>query len=213
LETDSAREFNPNNIVNVGTSWVEGETAGSFHPVLAKADSTLGAVKLTNLVTTNLAWSSTQRNMMTCSDCHGSDVTTDPTGPHGSAASFLLRGPNTKWDNTLLAGSDSMPAGTFCANCHSPTYLNSRFPGHRREQHAIPCFNCHVAIPHGSEHPGLLMSPAGVGAGVPLHTITNAYPYNQSPGGATLYIKKYPLNNGTEWGITYCGCNGTGHGE
>jgi hypothetical protein len=210
--TDQAKEFNPINAGNFAGTWAANETAGSFHPVLATAGSNLGAVSLTNLVTTNYPWSTTVRNRMTCSDCHGSDAgNTDPNGPHGSAAGFILKGPNTLWNTSLTAGSGSMPAGTFCANCHSATYTGSRYPAHTNPNHNIPCFSCHVAIPHGSAHPGLLHARAGVAAGVPVNAETNAAPYFQSSGTLNLFIKSYPVNNTTNWAQSNCGCNGTGH--
>jgi IPT/TIG domain len=213
--TDTAREFNPNNVGNYGGSWTTGATAGSFHPVLATAGSNLGAVSLGNLVTTNYGWSTTSRNLMTCSDCHGSDTTTDPSGPHGSAAKFLLKGPNTKWDATLTTTASGMPAGTFCANCHSATFANSRWittgttSGHVSHHTGIACFNCHVAIPHGSQRPGLLMATFGAGPNTPAAAVTDSAPYNQSTTGSKPYIISYPTNNTTGWIRGNCACNST----
>jgi cytochrome c553 len=211
-----AREFNPNNKGDYNGTWSSNMTAGSFHPVFATAANNLGAVKLTNLVTTNFAWSTTSRNLMTCSDCHGADSTTDPSGPHGSAAKFILRGPNTKWDSTLVLGTSGMPAGTFCANCHDSTFKNSRTTFHTSSHHtgrSFPCFNCHVAIPHGSQRPGILISPVGTAATIPAAPITDAAPYNQSTGGSnSLYIKSYPTNGSGTFDENQCGCNGTSHG-
>ena len=51
-----------------------------------------------------------------------------------------------------------VPAGTFCANCHAASFANSRFPGHTNGSHNRPCFACHVTIPHGSGHMGMLVS-------------------------------------------------------
>jgi len=45
---------------------------------------------------------------ITCTDCHGSDVSTDPAGPHGSNQKWILRKNET--------GSGS--AANFCYNCH-----------------------------------------------------------------------------------------------
>jgi hypothetical protein len=211
--TDIAKEFNPNNVGNFAGAWVSGETAGGFHPVLATAGSNLGAIKLANLVTTNIAWSTTSRNLMTCSDCHGSDTTTDPLGPHGSGANFILRGPNTTWNSSVTLGS-SIPAGTFCLNCHASTFTNSRFPDHSRSNHFVPCFNCHAAIPHGGPRMGMLVAGAGAATGVG-GTITGwdtTAPYwGMGTSSNKLYIASYPANNTTNWGQSNCGCNGTGH--
>ena len=126
-ETDQAKEFNPANVGNYATtgttSWQNGETAGSFHPVLASAGGNLGA-------TSNIKAPWTRTSLMTCTDCHASDTTTDPNGPHGSAAKFILKGPNTAWNNTLVGTSTGMPASTFCINCHEQAFTNSRFATH-----------------------------------------------------------------------------------
>ncbi len=223
-ETDTAKEFNPNNAgswftTGTTTTWSSGETAGGFHPVLATAGNNLGAVNLANLVTTNIAWSTTARNLMTCSDCHESDATTDPNGPHGSAAGFILRGPNTLWNGTMVATSSGMPAGAFCANCHSSTYANSRYipsNGHTaRSAHRVNCWNCHARIPHGGPRPGMLVAPAGAVAGVggTIAGWDNAAPYFGLTSASTrkLYLKSYPSSPTAQWQQSNCGCNGTGH--
>ena len=210
--TDVAKEFNPNNrgAYNGGT-YVATQTAGGFHPVFAYATNNLGAIKLANLVTTNFAWSKTARNMMTCSDCHGSDTTTDPSGPHGSAAKFLLRGPNTKWDNTLKLSGSGMPAGTFCANCHDPGFANSRFTSHTSNHSSALCLDCHAAIPHGGPRPGMLVSPVGVTAtAVPAQMSDWDTNTTYAGTGHKNYILSYPSNNTSGWSSSNCGCNGTG---
>jgi hypothetical protein len=217
METDVAMEFNPANVGNFATtgttSWAANETAGSFHPVLASAGNNLGA-------TSNIKAPWTRTSLMTCSDCHESDTTTDPSGPHGSAAKFILKGPNTLWNSTLTTASSGMPASTFCINCHNQAFTSSRFnpanalaDGHVKSNHRVTCFSCHSAIPHGAPRPGLLNSAAGVATGVPAMYAgyDNAWPYYQ--GGTTnkLYLKAYPANNTTNWEQSNCGCNGTGH--
>jgi hypothetical protein len=202
--TDVAKEFNPSN--------------AGFHPVLAAAGGNQGAVNLANLVTTYNSWSKAGRNLMTCSDCHGSDSTTDPSGPHGSASKFLLRGPNTKWDGTLSllksGNANIMPAGTFCANCHSSTFTSSRYSAHTDTNHSgIPCLNCHAAIPHGGPRMGILVSPAGADASVggTISGWDTSAPYSQS-SGSSLYINSYPAA-GAGWSKSNCGCNKAGsHG-
>jgi hypothetical protein len=212
--TDIAKEFNPNNVGNFATtgttSWQTNETAGGFHPVLATAGSNLGAIKLANLVTTNIAWSTTARNRMTCSDCHGSDTTTDPLGPHGSAANFVLRGPNTTWSSSVVLAA-TIPAGTFCLNCHANSFTNSRFPDHSRSNHRVACYNCHAAVPHGGPRPGMLVAPAGAAAAVG-GTIAGwdaTAPYYGLTGTQTkkLYILSYPASNTASWAQSNCACN------
>lgn len=197
-ETDQAQEFNPNNAST-------GATAGSFHPVLASAGANLGA-------TSNIKAPWTRTSTMTCSDCHASDQTTDPSGPHGSAAGFLLKGPNTTWNATIATGSGGMPAGTFCINCHNQNFTSSRFPAHTtRSDHYIQCWNCHAAIPHGTARPGLLVA---VDQSTYGDKTTDKAPWRQMPDATNrgLYIKSYPANNTTNWSQSNCGC-GTGGGH
>ncbi len=209
--TDVLKEFNPNNKGAFSGTYVAKQTAGGFHPVFATTANNLGAIKLTNLVTTNFPWSTTTRNMMTCSDCHGSDSTTDPSGPHGSAAKFLLRGPNTLWNGTLKLSSSGMPAGTFCANCHSASFANSRFTSHTSNHSSAVCFDCHAAIPHGGPRPGMLVSPVGVNtANVPAQMADWDLNSTYATTGAKCYILSYPSTNTTNWSSSNCGCNGTG---
>jgi hypothetical protein len=156
---------------------------------------------------------------MTCADCHGSDSITDPNGPHGSAAGFILKGTNTQWDATLVLTLAGMPINLvdgrfpFCANCHDPTFAGSRFPAHRRDGHAsLPCVNCHLIIPHGSQRPGLLHAGVGAAVGVvpPAGAVTDQAPYSRpSAANAVVYIRSYPTNSSVVWDATNCGCNGT----
>lgn len=243
-ETDSALEFNPANAGNWKTAGTAnqydgGETAGSFHPVLADSSSNLGAITLTNLVTTNFAWSTTTRNRMRCSDCHASNANTDPVGPHGSAAKFVLRGPNTVWTQA----ANGSTTGIFCWNCHSSSYANSRFSAHSTHANSVgvECMNCHTAIPHGSMRPGLLSpgnggcSTAGacgtgslnINVGGPVVACQNGNgagtnclatdnpPYNQAGTAHNkLRLAYYPATPTTNWGSTtaYCGCGNVNGG-
>lgn len=239
-ETDQAMEFNPANAGTWKTSgtantWDSNELAGSFHPVLADCSNNLGAVTLTNLTTTNFAWSTTTRNRMTCGDCHGSDQATDPVGPHGSAAKFILTGPNTAWNSTQTYSNTTNGTTTFCANCHTIGGANSRFPSsasgnHSSKHGSTPCMNCHVAIPHGSLRPGLLTAPNGgpasTNGGIATTACVNGNsstattclptdnpPYNQSSTGTRLQIRSYPTTQTAGWSSTsfcYCGA-GTNH--
>ncbi len=187
-ETDQAREFNPAN--------------PSFHPVLASASANQGA-------TSNVINGWTRTSLMTCTDCHESDVTTDPNGPHGSAARFILKGPNTTWSTTVTNTSSGMPAGTFCANCHAASFTNSRFPGHTNGRHNIACVGCHVVIPHGSGHMGMLVSVSSGGTPAGGVQPTDSAPY---ASGVRLGIGSYPAA-ASNWSNSNCGCGSvaTGH--
>ena len=211
-ETDTAREFNPGNAGNYATSgtanaWSSGETAGGFHPVLAAAGNNLG-------VTNNVKAPWTTTSLMTCSDCHESDTTTDPNGPHGSAARFILKGPQTTWNSTLVNGS-AMPSNAFCSNCHNTSWSTSRFTQHSRNDHYVACFNCHAAVPHGGPRTGILVAPAGaataVGGSIAGWDTASPYFGLTSASGSKLYLQSYPSNRTTTWSQGNCGCNGTGH--
>lgn len=151
---------------------------------------------------------------MTCSDCHESNQLTDPNGPHGSAASFVLKGPQTTWDETLVNGV-TMPANAFCSNCHNTSWgtSSSRFPLHSRTEHAIPCFNCHSAIPHGGPRPGFLNAMVGINTVnlVSYPDYDNAAPYARPGTGRRLYLVSYPASNTAAWLRPNCGCDGTAH--
>jgi hypothetical protein len=193
--TDVAKEFNP---ANVG-----------FHPVLASNSATLGSTG--NVIS---PWART--SLMTCTDCHESDVTTDPNGPHGAASKFILKGPNIKWDNTVVNSSSGMPAGTFCANCHNASFSGSRYTAHTNGSHNIPCMNCHAAIPHGGPRPGFLINAAGtanscVPSGGLIAGWDTTAPYYNATTANKLCVKSYPTSNTTAWAQSNCGCNGSSH--
>ncbi len=146
---------------------------------------------------------------MTCTDCHESDVTTDPGGPHGSGAKFILKGPNTTWNASVTNTASGMPANTFCANCHSASFANSRFPDHTNGQHNIACVGCHVAIPHGSGHMGMLVSVSNGGTPAGGVQPTDSAPY---ASGAVLGIVSYPTATQT-WSSSNCGCGTAANGH
>jgi predicted CxxxxCH...CXXCH cytochrome family protein len=192
-ETDQAREFNTANL--------------SMHPILATAPNPTG-----NVINLN-GWSTT--SLMTCTDCHESNSAADPNGPHGSSAGFILKGPNTTWNTTLALLSTGMPAGTFCANCHASNYAGSRFPQHLSSVHRgtqrgspVYCTSCHVRIPHGSGHRGLLVSvgTAGTAEG---QVFSDGTPWASTP---RLGISSYPTGTNS-WSNNNCGCDSVSIGH
>ncbi len=196
-ETDQALEFNPSN------RW--------FHPVLAP----------TPTPTNNILppWTTTSR--MRCTDCHSSDRTADPGGPHGSAAKYLLKGPNTEW-NAGITLANRANYKIFCANCHNVgTFNKSRFSwdflgtsgnnhtsNHNNSNMRVQCFACHSAIPHGGPRPGGLIAPAGAGAGIPAQTAYDTSPPYSMGTGYRLGLVSYPV---TGWDKPNCGCDGLIH--
>ena len=150
-QTDTAAEFNPNNL--------------SYHPVIGAPHLRVAA---SNLVA---PWNSTTTTTrMYCSDCHGNNETTSatvPQGPHGSSNPYLLRFPNATWSTTAPTLSQ---ATGFCYNCHSSSTIRNTNNVHSKGAHqGYPCQYCHVATPHGSFRPSLMAltkdpSPYNMGA-------------------------------------------------
>ncbi|HZZ83280.1 MAG TPA: NapC/NirT family cytochrome c [Anaeromyxobacteraceae bacterium] len=159
----------------------------SYHPVLGKLFQTLNAAQLCTSATAPCGSAWTPGSVMTCSDCHGSDANTaGAQGPHGSAGTFILKGPQTAWPyapgSTSLFNSpyNAQPTGVnglFCLNCHpQPTTTNNV---HRDNNHnGIACVGCHVAVPHGGKVQRLL---GGQGAPTPY----KYYKYGSGPTAPT----------------------------
>jgi len=156
IETDVARDFNTGN--------------QSYHPVFGALPATdpstsYGSVRLaaaqlcgsgnTNCANKDPAYTWAPGQTMYCSDCHGSDANTaGAQGPHGSAAKYLLKGPNRYWPTnstgTTLWTVSSAGAGLFCLNCHPN--VTSTNTAHSNGQHTSqPCVVCHIQIPHGGK--------------------------------------------------------------
>jgi hypothetical protein len=100
---------------------------------------------------------------MTCTDCHSGDAAAPAAqGPHGSAATFMLRGANKTWPGAFtLRTSGTNPynqgagtaAGLFCLNCHplrtGTTWQNNV---HSQGNHSsYACTRCHIVVPHGGK--------------------------------------------------------------
>ena len=212
-ETDVAKEFNPANVGNwstagTTTTWTTGETAGGFHPVLASAGGNLGR-------TANIKAPWTTTSLMTCSDCHDSDTTTDPSGPHGSAARFILKGPNTAVEQHARRDQHRHARQHLLHQLPQPGLHAARAspPTSPAATTGVACFNCHAAIPHGGPRPGMLVAGAGAtrDVGGTIAGWDNAAPYWQGGTSNRLYIVSYPSSQTTGWAQSNCGCNGTGH--
>ncbi|MBI4200878.1 MAG: hypothetical protein HY531_01145 [Chloroflexi bacterium] len=150
-ETDIAKEFNPLN--------------PSYMPVMAVGKNPFRLASGTSYAS-SLINGFTPTSRMVCSDCHGSETTSDPQGPHGSNNPFLLKG---LWNRTT---GQSGTSTHLCFKCHdSNAYLrggsgsanSTGFSGGGKNLHTlmvggankaynnnpIVCMDCHVAIPHG----------------------------------------------------------------
>ena len=111
---------------------------------------------------------------MACSDCHGSDVVSDPQGPHGSASPRLLRGPRRFWPtsssgelwslNDVKNNATNWSGDLFCVNCHpllaNGQWLNNAHASHDQQTlddgKGVRCVNCHATVPHGSQRGRLI---------------------------------------------------------
>jgi len=105
-----------------------------------------------NATTMNEPWGTANQNasgpnsgIVYCSDCHRSDASTDPEGPHGSNSEHLL---------VATSASNDVTGTPLCNVCHlSSVYWNgnaaaSRYPDHPGTQSAHRlakgCFSCHM---------------------------------------------------------------------
>jgi predicted CXXCH cytochrome family protein len=82
-----------------------------------------------------------------CTDCHASDGTGSPAGPHGSIYPSILKYQYLKADNT----PESAASYALCYSCHSRTSIlgNNSFGEHNKHINGerTPCNACHD--PHG----------------------------------------------------------------
>lgn len=172
-QTDLAREFNPNN--------------AAYHAVI-------GASKTTFPPAGAFVSPWTKTSALNCSDCHTTDVKTDPQGPHGSAHNHILAGPfNTSTGNTGSGahlcfkchsfdtyGRDGGASGTTTGfsdggeNLHTKHADESK-PGAGRR---VTCVDCHAAVPHGFNRRAMLV------------VTSDPAPYNT--GNATLEAADIP---------------------
>ena len=187
--TDLAQDFNPGN--------------QSSHPIAAPAGAAAGANS--QLTASQLSGGWKPGDLMHCSDCHGNDDATSGAsqGPHASAASFILRGPNTRWPfmadgvtrwtiSNYTAGQGTRN-GLFCLNCHVLTDAGSV---HSRSDHSgTACTACHVVLPHGGKVKRLIA------------TVNTPAPYRDP--GLTPVLRAY--NGGTSDNSTSCSTTCTNH--
>jgi len=158
----------------------------SWHPVMNNTGRSLAVRNITGANPLLAPWSNNVgSSTMYCSDCHGSNVTSNtsvipdggdngnPWGPHGSGNDFLLKG---AW--TDATGSN---ASLLCFKCHvKAVYSGSTNSGQRtgfygsqgnlhnyhvgRVGQELRCTWCHVAVPHGWKNRSLLVNLNDVGA-------------------------------------------------
>jgi predicted CXXCH cytochrome family protein len=90
-------------------------------------------------------WTTSSR--LYCTDCHASDGTGSPAGPHGSIYPHILKRQYSTADNT----TESAAAYALCYGCHSRTSILSDNSFKEHSKHIVgektPCNTCHD--PHG----------------------------------------------------------------
>lgn len=149
VETDLAQGFSPMNksghpIVTGLSNYVNSVAVGS--PARRGLPPTaLKAPWNTNVGT----------QTMLCTDCHNTDGAA-AQGPHGSAAQFMLRGPNSgNWPNVTLANIGS----SWCSNCHDDQNNIVHAEGAHTDWE---CFRCHIVVPHGGKMSRLIADHDGM---------------------------------------------------
>lgn len=159
--TDQSIEFNINN--------------RAVHPVRVGLNSQTGSIATKALAAAQMSapWAAARGTQtMYCSDCHDSDTTTDPKGPHGSSGSRIAGGPGIYWPKNAAAAyytlgnnnaTDAHLAGLSCRNCHplraagTNTWYNNAHQEHSGPQAGnVACVACHVVVPHGSRRGRLI---------------------------------------------------------
>ena len=171
FETDQAEEFSPNN--------------PAYHAVVGESKMTQTFTyngqtyhygKFTGTDRNGNPWAYDSR--MYCTDCHGSDSSSVP-GPHGSASSYILKGPwfaYDKYDGT--GGTSNNASNHLCYRCHDQAFydgltggdgtatVRSKFSGgasynlHKQSggHEQLACAACHSAVPHAGSRRGFLVT-------------------------------------------------------
>jgi len=178
---------------------------------------------------------------MYCSDCHGSNVTSQTSvipdggengnawGPHGSANNFVLKG---TWNNATGTGQQ---ATGLCFKCHDYNsyatnsgnrtgFYDTGGRGDLHSYHAnkigrMRCNWCHVAVPHGWKNKAFLVNlndvgqEAGLAAGTQVRNNTTAA-YNQGPYYMNAVLKVRNFRASGQWAENDCGSPGApGNGQ
>jgi predicted CXXCH cytochrome family protein len=237
MYTNQAKEFQApaghaadSDLINLGTEAGSADpnfntkNHRSWHPVMAPTGRTAAARSVTATSAWRLPWSNgVGTQTMYCTDCHGSNVTSNTSvipnstgvwGPHGSGNNFILKG---TWDNESSTGATT----TLCLKCHNPTSSSAFSGGGRGNLHSyhidkigrIECTWCHVAVPHGWKNRSLLVNlndvgeEAGQGAGSSKEVSINgnADYYTQQPYYLEAKLKIYSFGTSGSWAEGNCG--------
>lgn len=178
IEQNNTRlEFNPGN--------------PSFHPVASTGQNT----DVPSLIAPDL----TESSMIYCTDCHGSDGTSAPGGPHGSNWPGLLKYRYETADYTM----ETVENYALCYSCHSRTsILNDESFGYHFKhivEENSPCNACHD--PHGiSSTQGTATNHSHL-INFDLNIVSNS----------GLSVVQF-VDTGYESGYCLLRCHGKGHG-
>jgi len=163
----------------------------SWHPVMASTGRTTAKRGMTGNPWLAPWNNQVGSNTMYCSDCHGTNTTSEtsvipnngdngnPWGPHGSGNDFILKG---VWSSGMGAtGRDSgYTANLLCFKCHDKANYTTRndtgqksgfYGGGKGNLHnyhidriqKLYCTWCHTAVPHGWKNKALLVNLNDVG--------------------------------------------------
>ncbi|MDL2717670.1 MAG: cytochrome c3 family protein [Acidobacteriota bacterium] len=190
----------------------------SFHPVEAAGRS----LRVPSLIP---PWN--VQSTMKCSDCHGSDDTLGPKGPHGSIYGPILV---AHYETNDALGENSFQYA-LCYKCHdrSSILANRSFPLHNLHvvKAGASCYACHTA--HGSQvnthlvsfNPAVVTlpksSPQAAGGVVRLPQAAGARPapfaipqFAQPRSAGTIEIGRY-VDLGNGHGQCSLSCHGVEH--
>lgn len=154
-------------------------TNPSFHPVVGPRNNTE--------ITPNLIAPNTASTILYCSDCHASDGTGSPVGPHGSIYPHILKAQYITADHT----TESAAAYALCYLCHNRNNIINdvnTFRYHRLHivEEKAPCTTCHDS--HGIGSPGTVTNNSN---------LINFNTSIVSPSGGIIQFTDTGLRHGT----------------
>jgi|GEM_PF-4066999 len=137
--TNLSGQFNPDNFAHhpvTGTGLWKNSLIQSYYAKILKAP-----------------WNANPNARMYCSDCHGSETTGDPAGPHGASNPYMLKavGPGSSYDNLcLLCHVDQYKNGglkildaTYTGYAHGDGDAAHQYQGEAAGQNKLGCMACH----------------------------------------------------------------------
>jgi hypothetical protein len=158
-----------------------------------------------NTSTMNEPWASSK--VTYCSDCHRSNIPTDPEGPHGSNLEHLLV------ESVVSSDVDGTP---LCFVCHqigvywTTSGAASNYSKHPPDQgqHAVPhgCFACHMWDYSSTPGLGVTNNVDDLAAGtIHVHGMNKSFVFNEQDGSAGTGNVADAFVNGYIADIDYAG--------